>query len=614
MSLLAFTGLAQSFGADDIFRGLTASLPYGGRVGLVGPNGIGKTSLLLILAGLAEPTQGSAHLARGRRMGYLRQEAVAAFAARDNTVYAEMLTVFAPVLAQQARLTELETAMASGQSTPAVLEEYGAVQADFATAGGYDYDVRIQQTLTGLGLAKHQWDVPLAHQSGGQKTRALLARLLLEQPDLLILDEPTNHLDTGAVEWLESTLRLWGGGLLVVSHDRYFLDNVVDTIWEMSRTGLEVYSGNYSAYLLQRAERWERSQALFIATKERLAAELEFIKHGYARMSTHSIAEGKLKRLSRDLAVIEINGVGALDGAWAQQGEAVHAASARPLSISDAAKAIRGLTPPRTPPIMRLSLQAAHELRLARGGSHIILRTQGLRVGYPGKPLITAGDLALHRGECAAVLGPNGAGKTTLLRTLLGELAPLAGTIEMGPKLQVGYFAQAHESLIADDTLLQALGRHKSMTEEKGRAYLSQYLFSGDDVYKPVSALSGGERGRLALALLALEGANLLLLDEPTNHLDLPAQEVLQDTLETFPGTILLVSHDRYLVNRLATQIWDVHSGHLDVYPGSYDDYMEKRKLAGSGTKAKAARDLTPPAPLPLREGGRRAAKERAGA
>jgi ATP-binding cassette subfamily F protein 3 len=595
MSLLAFTGLGQSFGADDIFSGISGSLPFGGKVGLVGPNGIGKTTLLLILAGLAEPKEGSAHLARGRRLGYLRQEAVAAFAARDNTVYAEMLTVFAPVLAQQARLTELEAAMAAGQSTPEVLEEYGAVQEQFVSAGGYDYDVRIQQTLTGLGLSKHQWDVPLAHLSGGQKTRALLARLLLEQPDLLILDEPTNHLDTGAVEWLESTLRQWEGGLLVVSHDRYFLDNVVNVIWEMSRTGLEDYSGNYSAYLRQREERWERQQAVFIATKERLAEELEYIKHGYARMSTHSIAEGKLKRLSRDLAVIEIKGVGALDVPWAQQGTEVQAAAARPLSISDAAKHIRGLTPPRTPPTMRLSLEAAHELRAARGGSHIILRTQGLRVGYPGTPLITAGDLALHRGECAAVLGPNGAGKTTLLRTLLGQLAPLAGSIEMGPKLQVGYFAQAHESLNPDDTLLQALGRHRSMPEEKGRAYLSQYLFRGDDVYKPVSALSGGERGRLALALLALAGANLLLLDEPTNHLDLPAQEVLQETLETFPGTILLVSHDRYLVNRLATQIWEVHGGHLNVYPGSYDDYLEKRNLAGTAPKAKARREPEPP-------------------
>jgi ATP-binding cassette subfamily F protein 3 len=510
-----------------------------------------------------------------------------------------MLTVFAPVLAQQARLHELEAAMAAGQSTPELLGEYGTVQADFATAGGYDYDVRIQKTLTGLGLARPQWEVPLAHLSGGQKTRALLARLLLEQPDLLILDEPTNHLDTGAVEWLETTLRQWEGGLLVVSHDRYFLDHVVDTIWEMSRSGIEDYKGNYSAYLRQRLERWERQQIVFAATKERLAEELEYIKHGYARGATHSIAEGKLKRLSRDLAVIEMMGLAALDIPWLRLPVDVQKVGSKPLTISEAARHIRSLTPPRTPSSMRLHLEAgleAHHKHATAShtaaASHIILRTQGLRVGYPDGPaLIEAGDLALHRGECAAVLGPNGAGKTTLLRTLLGQLAPLAGTVHMGPKLKVGYFAQAHEALDPQDTLLQALGRHRPMSEEKSRAYLSQYLFSGDDVYKPVSALSGGERGRLALALLALEGANLLLLDEPTNHLDLPAQEVLQETLEAFPGTILLVSHDRYLVNRLATQIWDVHAKRLDVYPGSYDDYMEKRKLTVTGApKAKVER------------------------
>ena len=285
-------------------------------------------------------------------------------------------------------------------------------------------------------------------------------------------------------------------------------------------------------------------------------------------------------------------GLAALDIPWLRLPTDVQKVGSKPLTISEAAKHIRGLTPPRTPGSMRLNLTAAAEARHHHAtDSHIILRTQGLRVSYPGTPLIEAGDLALHRGECAAVLGPNGAGKTTLLRTLLGQLTPLAGSVHMGPKLKVGYFAQAHESLDPQDTLLQALGRHRAMSEERSRAYLSQYLFSGDDIYKPVSALSGGERGRLALAILALEGANLLLLDEPTNHLDLPAQEVLQQTLEAFPGTILLVSHDRYLVNRLATQIWDVRTKRLDVYPGSYDDYMEKRKLTVAGnSKTKGER------------------------
>jgi ATP-binding cassette subfamily F protein 3 len=593
MSLLSFYGLAQSFGAFDVFRGLSAELPHGARVGLVGPNGVGKTTLLLALAGLSKPTHGRVHLARGRRLGYLRQEAVEAFAARDNTVYGEMLTVFAPLAAEQARLHTLEAAMAAGESTPELLEEYGTRQAAFAAAGGYDYEVRVQQTLTGLGLGRAQWDVPLGHLSGGQKTRALLARLLLEAPDLLILDEPTNHLDTSAVEWLETTLRQWPGSLLVVSHDRYFLDNVVDAIWEMSRTSLEVYSGNYSAYLRQRQERWERQQAVFEATKARLAQELEYIKHGYARESTHDIAQGKLRRLSRELAAIEWLGLmGAHGKKWSETG----LGSIRPLTIPEAAHAIRTLAPPRTrPPRMALSLLPNAEARLARQGSPIVLRTEGLRVGYPGRPLFTAGDLALHRGECAAVLGPNGAGKTTLLRTLLGDLAPLAGTVQTGPRLRVGYFAQAHEALDPRDTLLQALARRRTMSEEKGRAYLAQYLFTGDDAFKTVGMLSGGERGRLALALLALDGANLLLLDEPTNHLDLPAQEVLQETLEAFPGTILLVSHDRYLVDRLATQIWEVRGERLVVWGGGYRDYVarsrgQKVEVGGQKLEAVAAR------------------------
>jgi len=439
-------------------------------------------------------------------------------------------------------------------------------QEQFDLAGGYDYELRIQQTLTGLGFGPREWDQPLSTLSGGQKTRALLARLLLERPDLLILDEPTNHLDAQAVDWLEHTLYLWPGALLVVSHDRWFLDNVVDTIWEMSRTGLELYSGNYSAYLRQRQERWERHQALFEAAKERLQKELDYIKHGYARESTHNIAQGKLRRLSRELAAIEHVGLMGMQGvAWSRLG----VGAVDPFTISEAAQRIRSLKPPRTrPPQLRLSLPAAHT-----GGPHV-LRTHKLRVGYPHHPLLEVGEVQLLRGECAALIGPNGSGKTTLLRTLLGELPPLAGSVSFGPKHKVGYFAQAHDGLEPDQTVIGALLRRRTLSEEKARAYLAQYLFQHDDVYKRVSALSGGERGRLALALLALEGANVLLLDEPTNHLDIHAQEELQAALESYPGTILLVSHDRYLVDRLATQIWAVEGKRLRVFRGRYAEYL----------------------------------------
>ena len=273
MSILTATNIGQSFGAFDVFGGISVSIPNDGKIGLVGPNGIGKTTLLLILAGIAQPSSGSVHIAKGRRFGYLRQEAIEAFEQRENTVYGEMLTVFAGLQDMQRRLHQMEETMANGHES--LMDEYGTLQEAFAQAGGYDYDVRIQKTLDGLGFGKDQWDMPLAHLSGGQKTRALLARLLLERPDLLILDEPTNHLDVDAIEWLETTLRNWDGAVLIVSHDRYFLDRTVNHIWEMSRGGIEVYRGNYSAYLMQRQDRWEQYNMLFERAKEHFAKEME---------------------------------------------------------------------------------------------------------------------------------------------------------------------------------------------------------------------------------------------------------------------------------------------------------------------------------------------------
>jgi len=282
MPVLTAENLSLTFGAFDLFKGISVSIANEAKIGLIGPNGVGKTSLLLILAGINQPTTGIVHLARGRRLGYLRQEAVDAFADRENTVYSEMLTVFDDLLERQARLHSLETELAAGGMTDerlaALLEEYGEQQTAFENAGGYDFDLQIQQTLSGLGLGKEHWDLPLKYLSGGQKTRALLARLLLEKPDLLMLDEPTNHLDVEAVEWLERVLREWSGAVLIVSHDRYFLDNSVDTIWEMHPEGIEVYSGNYSAYLLQRQDRWEYAERVLKEEKDRFLKEVDFIQ------------------------------------------------------------------------------------------------------------------------------------------------------------------------------------------------------------------------------------------------------------------------------------------------------------------------------------------------
>ena len=594
MSILTAENLRLSFGAFDLFQNISLHIPDDSKIGLIGPNGIGKTSLLLILAGINEPTGGQVNLARGRRIGYLRQEAVDAFADRDNTVYAEMLTVFGELRAQAERLHAMEAQMASGDYSDELLESYGTLQMSFEHAGGYDYELRIQKTLEGLGLGKDNWHTPLNHLSGGQKTRALLARLLLEKPDLLLLDEPTNHLDIEAVEWLESALLEWEGAVLMVSHDRFFLDNTAGTIWEMTPNGIEVYSGNYSAYLLQRQERWEYLERVFREEKERLLKEVDFIQKNWVRASTHARALGLLRRLSRDLAVVQNYGILALRSGkkWSQFGLSVE----RHLDPIEAQRLVNSLQIGSSrPPAIRPRLVSSQL------GGNIVVSAGRVTIGYPGNPLFKARDLELRRGECAALIGPNGSGKTSFLKTLLGELESLEGEVRLGGGLKVGYFTQAHDGLDPELSVIEELLNHKAMAEQEARNYLAQYLFRGEDVFKTVRSLSGGERARLALAILASQGANFLLLDEPTNHLDIPACEALQEVLDEFSGTILLVSHDRFLLDKLATQVWDLRDGRLNVYRGSYREFL----LQSNAQKGKpAARKSLPPMPVkPLLRG-----------
>ena len=578
MAILTFNNLSQSFGAEDIFTGLSGAVEHGARIGLIGANGIGKTTLLRLLAGLDQPTAGEIFVARGIRLGYLRQEAAQALAGHDHSVFQEMLTVFAPLRQQEATLRAMEAGLATGDE--ALIARYGEQQERFERAGGYDYELRIQQTLDGLGFGQADWHSPLAHLSGGQMTRALLARLLLERPDLLILDEPTNHLDIGAVEWLEQMLRQWEGALLVVSHDRYFLDKAANRIWEMGPSHIESYRGGYRQYTEQREARWLQQQQLYEAEMARLHKELAFVRKHIAGQNT-DIAKGKLKRLTRDVVAIEELGWGAAQGAKWSEISAELDKRVRPLPVGEVAERLGQLRPPLTrPPHLAMRL-----LPPGRSGE-VVLKSEGLVVGYPGTRLFAADDISLLRGECAALIGPNGAGKSTFLRTVLGELPSLAGHATLGLNLQVAYFAQAHEGLDRDDTVLQALRRQApALQEGQARDLLAQYLFRGDDVWKRVDALSGGERGRLALAILAQQGANLLLLDEPTNHLDIPSQEVLEEALNRFPGTILLVSHDRYLVAELATQVWEVAGGRLTVFPGRYDELMARRNAENAAQR-----------------------------
>ncbi|MCL4273703.1 MAG: ATP-binding cassette domain-containing protein [Anaerolineales bacterium] len=567
MSLISVSNLTKSFGATDIFTGVTFSVAKGSRLAIVGPNGVGKTTLLRILAGEDEASSGAVTRSRGVRSGYLSQEADFKM---EGTLWDACHSVFENLIKQQNELHRLEELMATD---PNVIEQYGKLQEDFERRGGYTYETRIKQVLTGLGFDASDYNLSLDHLSGGQRTRAFLARLLLSDPDLLLLDEPTNHLDIRAVEWLEGYLSQWEGAVVIVSHDRYFLDKVSNIIMEMLPAAYEMYNGNYSAYLKQREERIARRQEVFESEREKLLKEVEYIKRNISGQNTLQ-AKGKLKRLTRIVQAIEQVGLEAvLNTKWIELGVSM---TTSPFSVDEAERRVRAMkSPVRVLPNLHLRLGSQK-----RSGD-LVIRTKELQVGFPDKFLFSSPDIELRRQDCAALIGPNGAGKSTFLRTILGQLEPLAGEVILGSSLNIGYFAQAHEGLDPNKTLIQEIDAvMPQWLPGQIRDYLGKYLFSGDDVYKKVSMLSGGERGRLALAKLALQDTNLLLLDEPTNHLDIPSQEILESVLEDYTGTILLISHDRYLVDALATQIWEVDPDEqsLNVFKGTYSELRAERE------------------------------------
>ncbi len=571
MSLITTQGVSKSYGADDIFSGLSLTIPADARIALVGENGIGKTTLLNLLANLESPTEGKIQRANQLKIGYLPQKSSLL---SDKSLWEEILTALEDLIRMEEELKELEKQMSQPGTEPdELLSRYGSLQEMFEHRGGYTYHSRMEEVLSGLGFKVEEFHMPVNHLSGGQRTRALLGKLLLSPNNLLIFDEPTNHLDIEAIQWLEGYLKNFDGAVLLVSHDRYFIDQVCNQIWEMSRGGFEKYRGNYSAYLQQRQSRWERQQEIFEAEKAHLVNELDFVKRNIEGQRVN-MARGKLRRLSRRIQAIEQMGIQAIQGkSWSQISQEVHTTTSM-MSPQEAHHRIAALkNPSKSPQLVHLRFQTRK-----RGGD-LVIRTTDLEIGYQDsdKALFSVPDITLLRGECAALIGPNGAGKTTFLKTILEELPPLSGEVKLGANLDVGYFAQAHQDLNEANTVLEEIQQAgKFESENAARSYLGAYLFSGDEAYKKVGVLSGGERGRLALAKLSLSNANLLLLDEPTNHLDIPSQETLQSVLSTYPGTILLVSHDRYLINALASQIWeiDVREENLLVFEGNYQAFL----------------------------------------
>ncbi|MBC8254420.1 MAG: ABC-F family ATP-binding cassette domain-containing protein, partial [Ardenticatenia bacterium] len=437
---------------------------------------------------------------------------------------------------QAVRLRQMEEAMQvaiDADEQEQLLLRYGEAQETFDSTGGYSYEHRIRQVLDGLGFSEEDYSCPLARLSGGQQTRAQLAHLLLNEPDLLLLDEPTNHLDLDAVEWLEDYLHAWPGGMVIVAHDRFFLDQMVGRVWDLEGGELQHYRGNYSSYVEQRSQRRERQRRELVQQQSSIAHDEDFIRRNIAGERTKE-AQGRRKRLER-LQPVE-----------------------------------------RVKTEKHIYLDLHTDLR----SGDLVLATHDLVVGYQADAaLFACPDLEIRRGDRVALLGPNGAGKTTFLRTILKEIGPLTGRVRLGAAVEMGYFAQAHAGLEPSRTVLDEILSVRNLPLGEARNYLGQFLFAGDDVFKPIAALSGGERARAALAKLALRGANFLILDEPTNHLDIPSQEILQSVLRGFPGTILLVSHDRYFIDALANQVWALEGNHLYMSKGGYSAYWKEREV-----------------------------------
>ncbi len=548
MSVISASGVGVSYGAHDVFSNLSFDVPPGAKIALVGPNGGGKTSLLRVLAHIDVPSAGEIHWARGLTIGFLPQ---IPDLPDKGTLWEEMLKVFDHLLQQAEELHRLEALMAQPEAQDdGVMERYGHALEAFELAGGYTYELEIQRVLTGLGFDETDYDRPLAQLSGGQKTRALLARLLLQKPDLLLLDEPTNHLDIEAVEWLEGYLKEWPGAVVVVAHDRAFLDHVVDRVWELDWGCLETYPGNYSKYVVLKAERSARRQTEYERQQQFVTREEDFIRRNIAGQRTKE-AQGRRKRLER----------------------------------------MERLERVRRRKTVGLDLTTS-----GRSGD-LVLGLYELVVGYDRRtPLFNCDEIELRRGQRVALIGPNGSGKTTLLRTVLGEVKPLRGRVRIGASVHIGYFAQARIELNPEHTVLESLLYAKHMPTSQARGLLGRYLFSGDEVFKQVGDLSGGEQSRLALARLTLKGANVLLLDEPTNHLDIPSQEVLQQTLAAFEGTLLLVTHDRYLISALSTAVWVISDEQLYEFKEGYKEFrtwlaaqQDVRRLTRSAEKSSSA-------------------------
>ena len=560
MSLVSASNLARAYGAQDIFADVGFEIHTRERIALVGVNGAGKSTLLRLLARVEPVDRGALSLPPRDRVGYLPQEVTFA---EGMTLQTYLDGAFAHVRQLEAELRNLEDALASpppGVTIDELLTRHSDVSLAFEAADGYAYQHRVHETIAGLGIPEAHLEREVTTFSGGQRTRAALARLLLSGSDLLLLDEPTNHLDVDATEWLEGFLTGVNAAVVVVSHDRYFLDAVATRTWEIADGNFETYTGNYTQFARQRAEREARKQRDFATQQAHIARTEAFIRRYRAGVKARQ-ARGRQKQLDRLGRV----------GPPRTQGQ-MNLAIRATLRAGDTVLAFENLGIAPEAPV----------------GNGLLGQTPGMPFVHESNaqsraltPLVHLPDIEVARGERVAIVGPNGAGKTTLLRVIMGELVPVRGRVHIGYGVQIAYYAQAHEQLDPKGTVMTEVTDGHAMSETEARTYLGRFLFTGDDVFKAVRALSGGERSRLALAKLALSTANVLILDEPTNHLDIYSREALEGVLDQFDGTIIFVSHDRFFIDGLSSQIWEVADGKLTLHRGTWSEVRAARHDVG---------------------------------
>ncbi|WP_055105666.1 ATP-binding cassette domain-containing protein [Paenibacillus ihumii] len=569
--LLQATNITKRYGVTEILHGINLQILERDRIGLVGVNGAGKSTLLQILAQELSYDEGQIFKAKETTIGYLAQNSGLQ---SELTIWEEMLNVFAPLLEAERELRTMEQEIADlaehgveDRTYRDLLERYARKQDWFKDNGGYEIETRIRSVLHGMGFGSFPPDTLISTLSGGQRTRLALARILLQAPDLLMLDEPTNHLDIETLTWLEDYLRNYAGALLIVSHDRYFLDRLVTAIVEIERHQSKRYTGNYTRYIELKAAEYESQMKLYEKQQDEISRMETFIQRNIVRASTTKRAQSRRKALEK-MEIME-----------------------RP-----------------TGDLKRASFSFEAEYMTGKD----VLQVDGLSYSFDdNKPLFSRVSFYLRRGETVALIGPNGIGKSTLLKILTGDLKASSGSIVWGSKVKIGYYDQEQTHLSAANTVLEEVwSAFPHMEEARIRTVLGNFLFSGDDVQKKIAALSGGEKARVALAKLMLQKANVLILDEPTNHLDLFSKEVLESALLDYDGTLLFISHDRYFLNKMAERIIELHPDGAHHFLGNYDDYLAKlQELAeeedtGQSAKPAAAEPASPGSePAPAKNG-----------